>query len=272
MGDLESFDDTACGRIGSKSFVADLLLEDLDIPSDEEDLNDLVLLKLGNLCTHDSICSQISNVKDKQFSNPSDSTMQEPCSYVEVEVVASCVSEHVGKEQLSAADLGCDSSPLTFNSVETKSIPLIASSKVISALRGSRALHGKDLGPEHHVSWAPDVYDPPVTSSSHTAKAYCNRRPKAHKQKQKHSKGRSSKSGSGEKKHPRRSSASLASHMNPRLMRWQAYGDRATLVGFGLSKVSALDIAAGRRKEPTCGGSFHMDSPWPSSYPLGEAS
>ncbi|XP_047332274.1 uncharacterized protein LOC124935886 [Impatiens glandulifera] len=42
-----------------------------------------------------------------------------------------------------------------------------SSKKLISAMKGSRRKRGRIVG-KRRVSWAPDVYDPPVTSQSHS--------------------------------------------------------------------------------------------------------
>lgn len=52
----------------------------------------------------------------------------------------------------------CGSSPSERRAASLPSTPLM------SSLRGSRPLRASDL----HVKWAPDVYDPPPTSTSHT--------------------------------------------------------------------------------------------------------
>ena len=70
--------------------------------------------------------------------------------------------------------------------------------KLISAMKGSRQKYGMASQTENrHVKWAPDVYDPPVTSVCHSVnysyqRRYKSRRKDKNKQKPKH-KGRSKK-------------------------------------------------------------------------------
>lgn len=72
--------------------------------------------------------------------------------------------------------------------------------KIISAMKGSRQKNGMASPTEsRHVKWAPDVYDPPVTSVCHSVNNSYQRRSKSrkkdkNKQKQKQKqKGRSKK-------------------------------------------------------------------------------
>ncbi|RRT69073.1 hypothetical protein B296_00035043 [Ensete ventricosum] len=77
-------------------------------------------------------------------------------------------------------------------------------------MKGGRAKEGKPLGSKLSVKWAPDVYDPPATSDSHTVKGHI-RRPKTLKKehhKQKHGKSKSYKGSSADRKHVSRKSTS----------------------------------------------------------------
>lgn len=56
-----------------------------------------------------------------------------------------------------------------------------ASSKLVSALKGSRAQNGLPSNIKLYVKWAPEVYDPPCTIMSHTVKKNHIQRPKAKK-------------------------------------------------------------------------------------------
>lgn len=74
--------------------------------------------------------------------------------------------------------------------------------KLISALKGSRAQLGMQPNTKLTVKWAPDVYDPPVTSDCHTVKGHHRRYKiiKKETRKQKHSKNKSYKSSSHDRK------------------------------------------------------------------------
>lgn len=76
----------------------------------------------------------------------------------------------------------------------TRSISTPTPTKLVSAMKGAREKQGTPRPMKLNVSWAPDVYDPPTTSLSHTVKGH-HRRPKATKKKDhKHKhKGKSSR-------------------------------------------------------------------------------
>lgn len=79
-----------------------------------------------------------------------------------------------------------------------RSVSLPSTLKLVSAMKGSCQKNGMASKTENrHVKWAPDVYDPPVTSVCHSVNYSYQRRSKSrkkdkNKQKQKH-KGRSKK-------------------------------------------------------------------------------
>ncbi|KAJ1285924.1 hypothetical protein BS78_03G314300 [Paspalum vaginatum] len=83
--------------------------------------------------------------------------------------------------------------------------------RLVSAMKGTRAKQG--IMTKLSVSWAPDVYDPPITSDSHTVRGH-QRSSRKGQQKYKPSKSSSNRSTSGskkEKKHSRHSSSSSGS-------------------------------------------------------------
>ncbi|KAH0448268.1 hypothetical protein IEQ34_022068 [Dendrobium chrysotoxum] len=85
------------------------------------------------------------------------------------------------------------------------------SSKFVSALKGSRTNQGKPLDPNLHVTWAANVYDPPVTSTSHTVRGHRHCLPKAKTldyHKHKHMKAKPYNANSGDRKHSHRRSSS----------------------------------------------------------------
>ncbi|KAL6614292.1 hypothetical protein ACP70R_036562 [Stipagrostis hirtigluma subsp. patula] len=90
--------------------------------------------------------------------------------------------------------------------------------KLVSAMKGTRAKRGIITGLS--VSWAPDVYDPPVTSDSHTVKTHQRSSRKSHyKYKPSKSSSGSSRSSNGtkkDKKHSRHSSSSSNSSKKDR--------------------------------------------------------
>ncbi|TKW17381.1 hypothetical protein SEVIR_5G362700v4 [Setaria viridis] len=90
--------------------------------------------------------------------------------------------------------------------------------RLVSAMKGTRAKQG--IMTKLSVSWAPDVYDPPVTSASHTVRGHQRSSRKGHyKYKPSKSSSSSSRSSSGskkDKKHSRHSSSSSSSSKKDR--------------------------------------------------------
>lgn len=110
--------------------------------------------------------------------------------------------------------------------------PLPAPPKPPSAMKGSRAQQGTPLkAAKLSVKWSPDVYDPPVTSDSHTVKGH-RQRPRAKKDqhKSRYNKSKSSRgsSSSGDKKHVH--GRSTSSSVDSRLLRLRAYRDGTSIV------------------------------------------
>jgi len=78
---------------------------------------------------------------------------------------------------------------------------------LVSAMKGTRAKQG--IIKKFSVSWAPDVYDPPVTSDSHTVRGHQRSSRKSHYKYKpsKSSSNRSANSSKKDKKHSRHSSS-----------------------------------------------------------------
>ncbi|XP_066313396.1 uncharacterized protein [Miscanthus floridulus] len=77
--------------------------------------------------------------------------------------------------------------------------------RLVSAMKGTRAKEG--IMTKLSVSWAPDVYDPPITSDSHTVRGHHRSSTKGN-YKYKSSKSRSTTGSKKDKKHSRHSSSS----------------------------------------------------------------
>lgn len=78
------------------------------------------------------------------------------------------------------------------------------SSTLVSAMKGGRAQNGTMQKLDLHVKWAPEVYDPPSTSVSHTVNHH--QQPKAKKKDKCKRKGKLSRGNVGERKHGNRKS------------------------------------------------------------------
>ncbi|XP_020583867.1 uncharacterized protein LOC110026965 [Phalaenopsis equestris] len=298
MGDIEPCDESAFEAVDQKScknilfegnlIVAedhfncsnkeivelDLLMEKLEI-SDEDDLNDLLFEEHETVHVKETICSSISNKETLQFSSPKTSKFNDlgKCAPILCsEALESCPSICASAES-SIIELGSESSVAVSTPAKDSLMPYHDSSKCMSALKGSRARQGKPLEPNLHVTWAADVYDPPVTSSSHTVKGHRHRLPKAktsdhQKHKHKHMKTKPS----SDRKHSHRSSSSSLS--DQRYVRFQALARRSWQSGFTLAYLRALDIpVSSRRDSSNCGSNFQAKSPWrPPSQSIAEAS
>ncbi|XP_038980120.1 uncharacterized protein LOC103710838 [Phoenix dactylifera] len=140
------------------------------------------------------------------------------------------------------------------SSAYARSMSLPSSLNLVSAMKGRRAQNGISPTTRLHVKWAPEVYDPPATSMSHTLKKSHQQRPKAKKKnhKNKH-KGKPSRGSGTERKHANRSSTSPVSEPSDR--RLPAAGDRSLLGGYRKTNAEVLEYAASTR-ESKCGSSF----------------
>jgi len=109
----------------------------------------------------------------------------------------------------SASSSGDASESSISKSVDEKS-SILSTPRLVSAMKGTRAKQG--IITKLSVSWAPDVYDPPVTSDSHTVRGHQRSSRKGHyKYKPSKSSSSSSRNTSGskkDKKHSRHSSSS----------------------------------------------------------------
>ncbi|XP_039128575.1 uncharacterized protein LOC120264797 [Dioscorea cayenensis subsp. rotundata] len=80
------------------------------------------------------------------------------------------------------------------NPAYARSLSLPPSSSLVSAMKGGREENGICLEMKLHVKWAPEVYDPPSTTMSHTVKSHQHRPKARRKDQQKHKhKGKSSR-------------------------------------------------------------------------------
>ncbi|KAJ6804455.1 uncharacterized protein M6B38_183325 [Iris pallida] len=100
----------------------------------------------------------------------------------------------------------------------------LPANKLISAFKRSWEKQGELLSTKLSVKWAPEVYDPPITSSLHTVKGH--HRHYHHKTKKDYNMHNYTKNKSlrgSERKHVhRRSSSSSSSLVDPRILRLQA--------------------------------------------------
>lgn len=149
-----------------------------------------------------------------------------------------------------------------------RSVSLPSSSAIVSAMKGGRASNGAMIQGDFRVKWAPEVYDPPSTSMSHTVKSH-QQRPKSKKKDKYKYKGKSSRANVGERKHGNRKTHNKTSE--PLNISLQGNGDRLVLDCFGKSKVGdILDYSVSQ--EAKCGSSFLKEASPKVHLPFGEAS
>ncbi|KAG8084571.1 hypothetical protein GUJ93_ZPchr0010g10178 [Zizania palustris] len=99
-----------------------------------------------------------------------------------------------------------------------RSLSLPPTVKIISAMKGSRQKNGMASPTEsRHVKWSPDVYDPPVTSVSHSVNGSYQRRSKSRKKEKNKQKQKQKQKGRSKKNHQNaiQSSAALQATGEP---------------------------------------------------------
>lgn len=127
--------------------------------------------------------------------------------------------------------------------------------KLVSAMKGGHAQEGKPQKSKLSVKWAPEVYDPPATSESHTVKGHIRRLKTLKKDhhKQKHGKSKSYKGSGADRKHVSRKSTSTM--IDSRILRLEVLRARAALNSPCQSKVEVMDFS-GVTGELKCGNSY----------------
>lgn len=265
-----------------------LLVEDLDSSSSEEDFDDLVVKELGSsfygalqieepaefFCVMDSLPNQqsICNQMDAMEG------LNEHAELMHLELVNSDAGDELSCAILESVIVSDDS-----NAAFLKPLPTPA--RLISALKGSRAQHGIRPNTKLSVKWAPEVYDPPITSSSHTVKGHhrqhrhhhhhhSHQRAKAKKDysHNRYVKGRSTRAIVSERKHaPRRSSSS--SQTDPPIVRSEALGCNGPLLnGCVQSKIESLDVAVKSCEVLKYGSGCYAESLAPLQLSVAKAS
>lgn len=134
---------------------------------------------------------------------------------------------------------------------------------LVSAMKGSRAKRG--IVTKLSVSWAPDVYDPPVTSDSHTLRPHQRSSRKSH-YKYKPPKGSSgSRSSSGskkDKKHSHHSSSSSGSKRDKKPSYRSTNGGSSRTDTSDHQHRKAYGSSIVSRTDTTSVPEYHNLSPW----------
>lgn len=282
--------------------VKEIFLEDLDSSTSEEDEEKESIVKGLGI----SLCEtlQIRDPPEPSYVRNSALNMENKCSQLKAKPlsldtdVLEGLSKHATilcsepvQSYLANSDAGDGFSCVTVqseNSSEDENLafvqPLLKITMHIPALKGSRAKHGKHLNVRLSVKWAPEVYDPPVTASSHTVKGnQCRRRRHHHhhlhhrakakkdQHNQKYIKGKSPKGTVTERKHSHHGS----NITDPRILSLQVLGcspPQPLPNSCGQSKIESMDSAVGSHEAIKYGSSCYMEPLAPVQLPLTKAS
>ncbi|CAM0957851.1 unnamed protein product [Alopecurus aequalis] len=150
-----------------------------------------------------------------------------------------------------------------------RSVSLPTTVKLISAIKGSRQKNGLPSPIENrHIKWAEDVYDPPVTSVSHSVNNSYQRRPKPRKKdknKQKQKKARS-------KKKPGNAIQNPTVLQTPGLEDLGTSMVREAPADPGKHEIKILDYGISSQESAKCGSSFLLETVAKMHFSTAEAS
>nr|CAB3459977.1 unnamed protein product [Digitaria exilis] len=176
-----------------------------------------------------------------------------------------CATFPTSSGEVQQADDGLKGSP-----AYERSVSLPPTLKLISAMKGGREKNGLASPTENrHIKWAPDVYDPPVTSVCHTVGSSYKRRSKPRKKeknKQKKQKGKSKKNHQNAVQ-----SASVTQIPDSGLKGVSTTGDQSSADNSGKHEAMIMDYSMSNQ-EAKCGSSFLRESVAKMHFSTAEAS
>ncbi|VAH00903.1 unnamed protein product [Triticum turgidum subsp. durum] len=150
-----------------------------------------------------------------------------------------------------------------------RSVSLPPTVKLIPAIKGSRQKNGIPLPAEdRHIKWAADVYDPPVSSVSHSVNNSYQRRPKPRKK---------DKTKQKEKRKARNKKKTNNAAQNQAVLQTPELEDLGTPIGSeaqadpGKLETEMLDYGISSQ-EAKCGTSFLLESAAKMHFSTAEAS
>lgn len=150
-----------------------------------------------------------------------------------------------------------------------RSVSLPPTVKLIPAIKGSRQKNGIPLPAEdRHIKWAADVYDPPVSSVSHSVNNSYQRRPKPRKK---------DKSKQKEKRKARNKKKTNNASQNQAVLQAPGLEDLGTSIGReapddpGKHETEMLDYGISSQ-EAKCGSSFLLETVAKMHFSTAEAS
>ncbi|XP_006653971.1 uncharacterized protein LOC102717986 isoform X2 [Oryza brachyantha] len=152
-----------------------------------------------------------------------------------------------------------------------RSVSLPPTLKIISAMKGSREKNGLASPTEsRHVKWAPDVYDPPVTSVCHSVNNSYQRRSKSRKKDKNKQKEKQKKKGRS-KKNRQNTIQSSAVLQAPGLEDAEASSGSSAPDDFNKHETEILDYGISSQ-EAKCGSSFLRETAAKMHFSTAEAS
>ncbi|XP_062179563.1 uncharacterized protein LOC133884231 [Phragmites australis] len=155
--------------------------------------------------------------------------------------------------------------------VYERSVSLPPTLKLVSAMKGSRQKNGMESPTENrHVKWAPDVYDPPVTSVCHSVNSSYQHRSKPRKKEKNKQKKK-------QKRKPKKNQQN--SIQNPSVLQAPdlglkdvcTSGGRSALDDLGRLEAEMVDYSIGNQ-EAKCGSSFLRETIAKMHFSIAEAS
>jgi len=150
-----------------------------------------------------------------------------------------------------------------------RSVSLPPTVKLISAMKGSRQKNGLPSPTENrHIKWAEDVYDPPVTSVSHSVNNNYQRRPKPRKKDKSKQKQKKAKS----KKKPSNAIQNPAVPQTPGLEDFGTSMVREAPADPGKHETKILDYGLSSQDAAKCGSSFLLQTVAKMHFSTAEAS
>jgi len=149
------------------------------------------------------------------------------------------------------------------------SLPVTPTVKLISAMKGSRQKNGLPSPTENrHIKWAEDVYDPPVTSVSHSVNNNYQRRAKPRKKDKSKQKQKKAKS----KKKPSNAIQNPAVLQTPGLEDLGTSMVREAPADPGKHEIKILDYGLSSQDSAKCGSSFLLQTVAKMHFSTAEAS
>uniref|UniRef100_A0A0E0KXQ3 BRI1-KD interacting protein 130 n=1 Tax=Oryza punctata TaxID=4537 RepID=A0A0E0KXQ3_ORYPU len=152
-----------------------------------------------------------------------------------------------------------------------RSVSLPPTLKIISAMKGSRQKNGMVSPTEsRRVKWAPDVYDPPVTSVCHSVNNSYQRRSKSRKKDKNKQKQKQKQKGRSKKKHQNAIQSSAVLQV-PGLKDAETTSSNSAPDGLNKLETEILDYGISSQ-DGKCGSSFLRESAAKMHFSTAEAS